>query len=653
MALCSALAVALALAAQAPARAKLSDPWKPIDPADLAMTSEPLAPGAEAIVLYREIEQDDLQGFADYYFRIKILTDDGKTAGNVEIPYYGAYDSISMISGRTIHTDGTIIPWQGKVIDQTYSRAHGVKELVKTFTMPDVQTGSIIEYRYRMGWDKDLLFRTTWIITDDLFTRQLHCTLTPYQEAYVLMWEWQGLPGNVLPSQGPDGMVHYDAQNVPGIQQEDYMPPEDAIEGKIDLFYTDGQTRDPNKYWKKEGKGWNDDVEHFVGRSSAIRDEAEKVAPASDPPETRLRKLYARTQQIRDLSEEPNKTAEEVKAENLKINKSAEEILKNGYARGSDINLFFIALARAAGFDADSVRVTNRALYFFNPRILDHRQLEFADVVLVKLNGQDLFLDPATPHAGFGQLPWQETGVPGLALDNSGGTFVTTTAPKSSDTVIERAATLQMGDDGWLQGQLVVTFSGQAALERRQAADRQDPADRTKSLTDEVTAFLPPGAALTLTNQPDWAGSDSPLRAEFSIKMKPVGATTGHLVLISENFFSDADLPRFDHPLRTYPIYFDHPFEYRDDVTLTLPLLLQSGNLPAPIDRSSPYGVYQLSCTAQAGALHFQHVVTLSGIYYPVQFYAPLRSFFDEARHADQQQVMLQVAGSQGTQARQ
>jgi hypothetical protein len=135
--------------------------------------------------------------------------------------------------------------------------------------------------------------------------------------------------------------------------------------------------------------------------------------------------------------------------------------------------------------------------------------------------------------------------------------------------------------------------------------------------------------------------------------MKPVGATTGHLVLISENFFSDADLPRFDHPLRTYPIYFDHPFEYRDDVTLTLPLLLQSGNLPAPIDRSSPYGVYQLSCTAQPGALHFQHVVTLNGIYYPVQFNAPLRSFFDEARHADQQQVMLQVAGTQGTQARQ
>jgi hypothetical protein len=647
------LAVALALAGYTPARAKLSDPWKPINPAELAMTSEPLAPGAGAIVLYREIEQDDQQGFADYYFRIKILTDDGKTAGNVEIPYYGAYDSVSMISGRTIHADGTIIPWQGKAIDQTYSRAHGVKELVKTFTMPDVQTGSIIEYKFRIGWDKDLLFRTTWIVTNDLFTRQLHCTLLPYLEAYTVMWQWQGLPGNGLPSEGPDGVIHYDAQNVPGIQKEEFMPPDDAIEGKIDLFYTDGQTRDPNKFWKKAGKQWNDDVERFVGRNSAIRDEADKVAPASDPADTRLRKLYARAQQIRNLSHERVKTAEEIKAENLKPNKAAEDVLKNGYGYDSDINLFFVALARAAGFDASSVRVTNRALFFFNARILDRRQMEFADVVLVTQNGQNLFLDPASPHCAFGELTWEESGVQGLKLDGSGGTFVTTTAPKSSDAVVERTATLQMGDDGELHGQLVVTFLGQDALDRRQAADLEDDVDRKKNLTDEVTSWLTAGATLKLTNQPDWAGSDSPLRAEFDVQMKIMGASSGHLMLISESFFSDANLPRFDHPLRNYAIYFDHPWEYRDDVTLTLPLILEATHLPAPIDNTSPYGVYQLSCTAQPGALHFQHVVTLSGIYFDVQYYAPLRSFFDEARHADQQQVMLQVAGTQGTQARQ
>jgi hypothetical protein len=654
---CCALAAALALLAHAPARAKLSDPWLPIDPADLAMKSEPLAPGAPAIYLYREIYQDDTMGYADYYYRIKILTDDGKSWGTVdltELTLGHVSQSIAFVSGRTIHPDGTIIPWQGQVIEQPVVRAHGVKEMAKTFSLPDVQTGSIIEYKFRVGWDKDWLIGTPIFATEHLFTRQLHCSLKPYTQAYILTWQTQNMPGGHVPVWVDDathenGMYHFDAQNLPAIQDEDFMPPEESVRGSVIFYYAEGGVKDPVKFWKGAGKSWNDDVDHFIGRASAVRDEADKVAPSSDPPETRLRKLYARAQQVRNLSYAPEKSAKEVKAESLKDNKSAEDVLKNGYGKNYDINRFFAALARAAGFDATMVKIANRDLFFFDARILEKDQLEYGSVVLVKLNGQDVYLDPASPHAGFGQLPWEATGVTGLALDGKGGTFVTTTAPKSSDAVVERTATFKLGDDGWLQGKLIVTFSGQEAIDLRQAADNQDPADREKSLTDRVISYLPAGAAVKLTNQPDWAGSDDGLRGEFDVRVRPAGGSTGHLVLLSENFFANS-YPLFSHPLRSYPIYFDHPWEFHDDVTLTLPLNLDADDIPAPVDRSSPsYGVYQLSCTKQPGALHFQRVVALSGIYYPVQFYGPLRTFFDEARNADQQQIMLHVSGTHGT----
>jgi hypothetical protein len=210
-----------------------------------------------------------------------------------------------------------------------------------------------------------------------------------------------------------------------------------------------------------------------------------------------------------------------------------------------------------------------------------------------------------------------------------------------------------MGNDNWLQGQLVVTFLGQQAMDLRQDADDQDDADRKKALTDKVVAWLPPGATVTLTNQPDWAGSNISLRAEFDVRMKTVNAISGHLVVMPESLFSDADMPRFDHPERTYPLYFDYPWEFRDDITLVLPMNLDVGDLPAPVDHATPFGHYELSCTKQPGALHFERIVTLPAFFYAVQYYGPLRAFFDEARNADHQQVMLQVAGSQGTQARQ
>jgi hypothetical protein len=646
--------LAVFAAARAPsARAKDSDgPWLPIDPADLAMKSEPLASGAPAIYLYREIASDDTESHADYYYRIKILTEEGKNWGNVELPYIHDSDNISLISGRTIQPDGTIIPWQGKALDQTVLRAHGVKVLEKSFRMPDVQVGSIIEYRFRISWASDLLLGTTWTVTADLFTRQLHCTMKPYVGLYGMIMQAQRVPPTAGPTREKDKLVHYDAQNIPGIETEDFMPPTDAIIGRVDFYYTINQTTDVNKYWQTAGQDWNNGAEKFIGHSSGIYDESGKVAPASDPPETRLRKLYARAQQIRDLSREQEKTEDETKDEKLKDNNNADDVLKNGYGYDFEVNLFFIALARAAGFEASSVRISDRARYFFNPNILDQRQMD-TDVVLVKLDGQDLFLDPASAHCGFGELPWPEAGARGLKLDAQGGSFVDTTAPKSSDAIIERTATLQMGDDKWLQGKLVVTFSGQDAMRLRQDADDQDDADRKKTLIDKVTTWLPAGATITLTNQPDWAGSDLPLRAEFDVRTKTVGATTGHFVLMSEDLFSDADLPRFDHPQRTYPIYFDYPWVFRDDIMLTLPVALEVGNLPAPVDNATPFGHYELSCTKQPGALHFERIITLPAFFYSVQYYGPLRAFFDEARHADQQQVMLQVAGTQGTQARQ
>ena len=87
-ALLCALAGGLSLTARVSARDSTGE-WQPIDPADLAMKSEPLDPGAVAIFLYREIVSDDNAGTADYYFRIKILTDAGKKWATVEIPYIG------------------------------------------------------------------------------------------------------------------------------------------------------------------------------------------------------------------------------------------------------------------------------------------------------------------------------------------------------------------------------------------------------------------------------------------------------------------------------------------------------------------------------------------------------------------------------------
>ena len=65
------------------------------------------------------------------YVRLKVLTESGKKYANVELGYASSNDngsiSVDDIEGRTIHPDGTIIPFTGKpyekLIEKTRARS--------------------------------------------------------------------------------------------------------------------------------------------------------------------------------------------------------------------------------------------------------------------------------------------------------------------------------------------------------------------------------------------------------------------------------------------------------------------------------------------------------------------------------------------------
>jgi hypothetical protein len=53
--------------------------FQPVVPEELTMTSESKAPGAPAVILFREVDRDDngRTSHEDNYIRIKILTEEG------------------------------------------------------------------------------------------------------------------------------------------------------------------------------------------------------------------------------------------------------------------------------------------------------------------------------------------------------------------------------------------------------------------------------------------------------------------------------------------------------------------------------------------------------------------------------------------------
>src|ERR1700755_2150049 len=152
--------------------------WTPPTSEELSMTSQPQVPGAAAVYLFREEMTDDKLHMYSIYTRLKVLTDRGKEYANVELQFAKGRErmgfTVDNIEGRTIHPDGTIIPFTGKPYEKLVEKTQGIKVMSKVFSMPDVTIGSILEYRYKLRYD-DMYFQApSWYVQSDLFTRKAH-----------------------------------------------------------------------------------------------------------------------------------------------------------------------------------------------------------------------------------------------------------------------------------------------------------------------------------------------------------------------------------------------------------------------------------------------------------------------------------------------
>lgn len=629
--------------------------FQPVSTEELKMTSEPLAPGAPAIFLYRQVDRDDngRTSHEDNYVRIKILTEEGRKYANVEIPFVRGFTDVSQVRGRTIRPDGSIAEFDGKVLEQEMVKARGLKVLAKTLSLPDAQPGSIVEYLYTIDYTENRYFESNWILNANLFTRKAKFSLKPYEHSgmhFAVRWSWPNLPPGVdPPKQGQDHIIRMEINNVPAFLKEDFMPPEDLVRSHVDFRYEDlmGAVA-PEEYWKRVGKERNGQLESFIGKRKAMEDAVAQIVAPNDSADVKLRKIYDRVQQLRNTSYELRKTEQEEKREKQKVDENVEDVWKRGYGNGVQLTWLYLALVRAAGLEAYGCWVSDRRNYFFDPATMQGRKLD-ANVVLVKLNGKDLYFDPGGAFTPFGLLTWSETGVRGLRLDKDGGTWIQTSLPASSESRMERAAKLKLSETGDLEGKLTVTYTGLEAMYHRREVHHEDDVARKRFLEERVKMQVPAAAEVELTNQPEWSASEAPLVAEFEIKVPGWVAGAGKRALIPAGVFTEAEKHIFEHAERVHPIYIEYPHEKVDDITVEIPAGWQVASVPAAQDQDKGAVAYKLTIENGKDSLHLTRKVKLDFLLLETKYYPALRSFFQGVRTADELQIVLQPGAATAT----
>jgi hypothetical protein len=279
--------------------------FRPATEEELKMTSVPGAPGAAAAILDWVRVDNDLEALTSEYFRIKIFSEEGKKQGDVEVtfaPGYPLWGGVSDIQARTIRPDGTIVPFTGKIYDKTVVKVGRNAVKAKTFSLPDVQPGGIIEYRYTRRWTNQYIFNTFWGVQQDIPVVHSSFTLYPYTEGeFSSMFTFVGLPPGKVPQK--IGRDHYELtlENMPALRDERFAPPDDTLRARVNFYYLSSDTK-PDKFWEKQPSIFAKEIEGFIGKSKTADAVAKKLTAENPDRKVLLEKIYAHVQSLRNFS---------------------------------------------------------------------------------------------------------------------------------------------------------------------------------------------------------------------------------------------------------------------------------------------------------------------------------------------------------------
>ena len=409
-------ALVLCFALMLPIAVFAGDDWKPVSPEDLALKTPVVEPDADAEALSWEVRIDDSQInelSLNHYLRVKIFTERGKESqSRIDIPFF-ASTRVKDIAARVIKPDGTILELQNKdVFERTIVKGSGVKVKAKSFALPGVEPGAIVEYRWREVHPGGNLNRMRLHFQRDIPVRTVNYYLKPYMGMRYQTFHM----GEAQFIKDKNNFYRLTMSNMPAFREEPRMPPEDEVRSWVFLYYTEDVRPSPDKYWKEFGKKLFEGTKDAMKVDDNVKSAVAGIIGDASTPEEKLRRIYDFCRlKIKNTSDDASGLTAEEKSK-LKENKSPADTLKNARGTGGDIDVLFAALAKAAGFDARYAVGGNRDDLFFGKDLANAAFLG-SSFIAVQVGDKWQFFSPAETYTPYGMLGWPEEGQETLITD--------------------------------------------------------------------------------------------------------------------------------------------------------------------------------------------------------------------------------------------
>jgi len=573
----------------------------------------------------------------EYHFQGLILKDSKRTWANFQRQFDPQRENIKIEMARVIKSDGRIIPLDMNEIKITKPKSENIyfkKTKIIAFTIPEVEIGDIIEYKYTEEifnpWDKKI-FTMGWFFggSEPVIKSSVKAILSRNNYFNFIIKNKEGVTVDSSSTDSTKLYTFEKTNTLPPIE-EPLMP---VTEELVPFLRLSNQ-----KNWDYIFNWYADFQKKRIKITKEIQQIADSLTKGLNTHEEKTAALYHWIQRnIRYISIKGS-------ASSGVSGHEATQTLQNGYGDCTDKAILFSTLLKAANIEAYPVYLHT----YPGPRLIKEIPSFWGNHAIVEIfpeKNKHYFLDPVSEYHRYPSFASMDHGTDAICAQKSRIDFIEVPAPEDNRREYTYSIELNETDTA------IVTFqsgyNGSYEANIRAYWERLEEKEKKKQF-EQMAKRVSSNAELIDYDLENLTDISKPLKMTIKYKVPELLKKQGDLYILKlpelEERYTKNELSLSN---RNYDLIYDTSEEITHTYKITLPEKMKVLSIPEEFSLKGKNAGYTASYTKKADTLIFNDTWKQESKIIRVSEYENYRNLCNEIlNYAKRPVIMLSTGGN-------
>ncbi|NBC87160.1 MAG: DUF3857 domain-containing protein [Bacteroidetes bacterium] len=613
--------------------------WGDVSPDALQRTKHPADSNATAIILSdigeSRLRRNNTWGY-ERERRVQVLSESAfDTYGTHEIYVREDVERVKDIEARTyVIENGEVKRYELDEDDIFEEEIRDGLEKV-SFTLPNLEPGAMIEYRYEIRSDPAFLQAWQFQGTEPTVFSKYTVKIPEFLKYAVLArgsapFSEQDRKRTYSNLSNEIGATEYmwEMHNAPAIRAEEFMTTPDDYIRSIE-FQLKAIVNPITSERREIMTSWEDlavdlmgtfSFGRELGRHHEVRDLTDATVEGLSTADERVSAIYDLVQNRISWNDR----------QTFLLGRSLDEVLESGTGTSAEINMLLCSMLQEADIDAYPVLISTRGHGMMSPTFPFTRQFNEV-IVAVKVEDSYTFLDATSPHRPLGMLPPRALNGQGWLVDTKSPTWlrIPPTGAESRNTLIRAS----LSPDGTVSGLLNITDESYSGVRSR---DRIAESSVEAFVREDMFASEVSLSSTRVTNE---TALDQPLEIQSSFSLPAHAQASGDFIYVKPVIADAVRENPLQAPDRSFPVDLAYPRQNTYTLSMQIPDGYVVEEMPANrrVRLDGDGGTFLRVTQEAEGSITMRIQMVLRETTFQPDDYDMLRDFFAEyvATHAE------------------